>query len=112
MLFVLLFDSNLVASTGCLKGGLVYTSPPSGWNQWTNSIDDSCPNGALVSDTYAYINSTSGTSCSVGFLGWSGSGVLVDYSIMNCPIDGYIPFVMMIASFTAVVFLKRNQLSS
>ena len=111
ILFVLFLKSSVLASTGCLKGGLVYINPPSGWNQWTNSIDDSCPSGASVSDTYAFLNSVSVTSCSVGFLGWSGSGVIVDYSIMNCPLDDYVPVAVLFVAGFSFFYLRAKKIA-
>ena len=105
--FLFLISNDLFADTGCLKGGKVYINSPSGWNQWTSPISDNCPGGSTTATTYAYVNSITSTSCSIGFLGWSGSGVLVDYGIMNCPIDDYIPILIVLTGSTYFLFLKR-----
>ncbi len=112
VVYVFLVSNNLLAAQGCLKGTQVYTNPPSGWNQWSNPIDDNCPSGASTSDTFAYVSNITSTNCSIGFFGWGGSGKLVDYSIMNCPIDDYIPLIIVFAGATGVYFLRRNQFAN
>ncbi len=108
VVFIFFVSNKLFAAQGCLKGGLVYTSPPSGWRSWwTDSIDDSCSSGASTSDTYAYVYTISNSACSVALFNWGGSGVLVDYSIMNCPIDDYIPILIVLTGSTYFLFLKR-----
>ncbi|MBY0543265.1 MAG: hypothetical protein K2P75_07660 [Sphingobacteriaceae bacterium] len=102
--FLFLINNNLFADTGCLKGCQVYINSQSGWNQWTSPIPDNCSGGFTAATTYAYVNSITSNSCSIGFIGWRGSGFLVDYSIMNCRIDDYIP---VLTGSTYFLFLKR-----
>ena len=108
--FFLLINNILFAVTGCLSGTKVYTKPPSGWTQWSVPIEDNCPSGASISDNYANVNTISSTGRSIGFWGLGGSGVLIDYSIMNCPIDDYIPLVIVLVGVTGVMFLRKNQI--
>lgn len=105
--FAALINGDLFATQGCLSGREVYTDPPGGWYQWREPIPDNCPGGATTATTYAYINSYTTTTCTIGFLGWQGNGVLVDYGMMNCPIDDYIPFLIVLTAFTYFLFLKR-----
>lgn len=109
---ITLVDANVMAATGCLRGGQVYTTPPSGWSQWANPIPDNCTNGASISTPYAKVNSVTTTACTVGFLGLSGSGFLVDYEIEFCPIDDYIPIILVITGATTSYFLRRNFLDA
>jgi hypothetical protein len=111
ILLIILVNNNLSAATGCLRAGQVYRNN-SAFSGWSNPIQDNCPSGALTSTQYAQVNSVSGTSCGIGFLGWGGSGVLVDYDIEFCPIDDYIPFIFIIAGGTASYFLRRNFFNS
>lgn len=109
---IILLNNNVLAATGCLRAGQVYTNAPSGWNQWTSATPDNCPNGASISTQYAKVNSVTTTTCTLGFLGLSGSGVLVDYDIEFCPIDDYVPIIFVIAGGTASYFLRRNFLNT
>lgn len=107
IVLTVLVNGNLFAATGCLRAGQVYTDPPSGWNQWTNPVPNSCPNGASASTEYAGVNSTGG-SCTIGFWGLGGSGVLVNYDIEYCPIDDYIPLMLVVVGGAASYFLRRK----
>ena len=109
VLLFLLNDTSF-ASTGCLRSGQVYTTPPSGWYQWESPTQSECPVGASTSTQYASINSTSSTRCTTGFLGFGGNGVLVDYDIEYCPIDDYVPLIILLLGGITSVLLRRNYL--
>lgn len=109
---IIMVNDSLFAATGCLRAGQVYRNSPSGLNGWSNPIQDSCPSGALTSTQYAEVNSVSGGTCSTGFLGLGGNGVIVDYDIEFCPIDDYIPLIFVISGGTASYFLRRNFLNA
>lgn len=108
IVLTILVNNSLFAAEGCLRNGQVYTTPPSGLNRWTGPVQGNCPVGATTSSVFAYVNSTTSTTCSIGFLGLSGSGVIVDYSIVNCPLDNYIPLLMLCVSGAAVFFLRNR----
>lgn len=103
-----LVNGNLFAATGCLKGGEVYTVSPGFLSGWTSPIQNSCGSGATPSTSYADVNSITNTSCSIGVFWTGGTGVLVNYDIEFCPIDDYIPLMLVMIVATSGFFLRRN----
>lgn len=109
IVLIALVNDNLFAASGCLRAGQVYRNPPSGLNGWSSPIQDNCPSGASTSTQYAEVNSIGG-SCSIGFLGLGGSGTLVNYDIEFCPIDAYIPLMLLLTGGIAIYFLRKELL--
>lgn len=112
VVFIFFVSNKLFAAQGCLFGGQVYTTPPSGWYQWTNPIQDNCPGGSTTSTTYADVSGSPGSSCRIGFLGFAGTGNIVNYDIEFCPIDDYIPLIIVMAGATGAYFLRKNQFAN
>lgn len=118
ILFVLLLACSNIevkAVIGCQRDSNldVYTNPPSGWNGWTTLIQENCPTGSTTSSQYANVTSYTtlpATACSIGFLGLV-SGKLVNYSILYCPIDDYIPLLVLVTGVLSCFFLVRNRIN-
>jgi hypothetical protein len=112
ILLLICFSIDATAAIGCQRDSNldVYTNPPSGWNEWTTAVRENCPSGSTTSDQYANVTSYTtfpATVCYIGFLGWTGAGKLVNYSILNCPIDDYIPYLVLIISVFSYFFCQE-----
>ena len=112
ILFLICFSINATAVIGCQRDSNldVYTNPPSGWNGWTSLVQENCPTGSTTSSQYANVASYTtlpATACSIGFLGLV-SGKLVNYDILYCPIDDYIPLLITVISGLGLFYIKRK----
>lgn len=99
------------SAQGCRYGGAIYISSPSGWYQWTNPVSETCGAGATTSTQYArYISNVPGpNTCYIGFWGLGGTGTLVNYALLNCPIDDYLwVLILPLAAFAIYMLRKRN----
>ena len=115
ILFLICFSINATAVIGCQRDSNldVYTNPPSGWNGWTSLVQENCPTGSTTSSQYANVASYTtlpATACSIGFLGLV-SGKLVNYDILYCPIDDYIPYLALVISVFTCFFLSRSKMN-
>lgn len=112
-IFLVFNKSETQAAVGCQAKGYIYVNGPSGWTEWSNATQVSCPNNASNSDQFAKFasyTSTPATTCYVGFWGFGGAGKLVNYNLVNCPIDDYIPHMLLGVSGLGFLFIRRRLL--
>lgn len=96
---------------GCRKGGVIYTSNVNffGAILWGSGVNETCPAGASAATQYAaFISNTSSpsTSCIIGF--FADTGVLVNYSIYNCPIDDYVGFLAPLLAGLGFLYISKQ----
>ncbi|GEM_PF-1386991 len=109
IIIVLVFFIGNIASAaeGCLYGGQVYRDQLF-TGSWQNSISSSCPSNASNSTNYAKIINEIKPKQSCR-LSWSlDYGVLVEYDIAKCPIDDYIPQMLLGVSGFGFLFIRRR----
>lgn len=96
-------------AVGCQHptNGNVYRN--NNWWGWSNLIQDDCPSGSTTSTQFASVSSSAGGSCLIGFFGLTATGSLVNYDILNCPIDDYIPFLILISGGLGFVYLRKKE---
>jgi len=99
ILFFLSFLAEELAAQvyrGCRSGGVIYTTPPAFLYGWTGGISEPCPPGATSSTQHVQFirNAPTPNSCPVGLLSLGGSGILVDYGIVYCPLDSLSTFTL------------------
>jgi len=113
LLISVLWTANSFAQLprGCRRGGTIYTNPPGLLAGWSGGISETCAPGASRTTSYArYSNDVSGSpSCTIQLLGLGGTGTLVEYRLLNCPIDGWITFLLIPAAFVGILMIKRSQ---
>lgn len=111
--FLSISVNHTFASTGCLYLGDIYT-----YQQGTTSgIDPPAPyppgsypryrSALFIPESSAFCVNSSSSPCRVGgnIQQW---GVLVGYSITDCPIDDYIPLMLVISGSVGVLFLRER----
>lgn len=95
---------------GCRSGGSIYRTSPSGIFGWTGPISETCPLNATTATHYTlFIQNASGHStCPIGLLSLGGTGTLVDYRLLNCPIDGSIVTLLLPIAVIGFMVIKRS----
>lgn len=94
--------------SGCQQGNQVFQN---NLGTWFTPIQSNCPQGSTTSTQYAQVISSSNTTCLIGVFGASGTGKLFTYRIALCPIDDYIPFLILAAGALGFFYLrKKNKL--
>ena len=96
---------------GCRSGGMIYRNAPAGAYGWTSPLSETCPANATTITQYTRFvqNTTGSSSCPIGLLNLGGTGVSVDYRLLNCPIDGWIAFLLIPAAFAGILMIRRSQ---
>ncbi|RZJ99288.1 MAG: hypothetical protein EOO43_27030 [Flavobacterium sp.] len=108
----LLFASNIAYSQlldGCKQGNLVFQD---NFFTWFTSIQSDCPTGSTTSTQFAQVSATTNTNCSIGLFGTGGTGKLVKYKIANCPIDDYIPALILGFAGIGVFVIRRRGIAT
>ncbi|WP_316782863.1 hypothetical protein [Pedobacter frigiditerrae] len=93
---------------GCQQGNQVFQL---NIVTWFTPIQSNCPQGSTTSTQYAQVISSTNTICYIGAFGAGGTGRIVSYRIALCPIDDYIPFLILAAGGFGFFYLrKKNKL--
>jgi hypothetical protein len=113
MTILICLNSNIYAATGCRNGtGAVYTTTFIffGGTYWDTPVNTNCPLGSTTSTQYANVTSTSSTNCTIYLGGLSTTtGKIVTYGLLNCPIDDFIPFLILATGALGAVYLRKNK---
>jgi hypothetical protein len=91
--------------SGCKQGNQVFQMNVI---TWFTPIQSDCPLGSTTSTQFAQVLTTSNTNCSIGAFGLGGTGKLVTYKLAYCPIDDYIPFLILAAGGLGFFYLRRK----
>ena len=96
---------------GCRSGGMIYRNAPGGLYGWTAPLSETCPANATTATQYTKFvqNVTGSSSCPIGLLSLGGTRVPVDYRLLNCPVDGWITFLLIPGAFVGILMIRRSQ---
>ncbi|MES2446434.1 MAG: hypothetical protein V4546_04595 [Bacteroidota bacterium] len=126
IILLVLNGDNTLAATGCFvtggpSPGVYYSS--SVYNSGTLYRDNTrygslsqCQSGLSASNSYYSITSYGG-GCKAPYDGsgtltnssnYMYSGTIVQFNVLNCPIDGFTPFIMFAMGSIGFFFLRKN----
>lgn len=90
---------------GCLRSGILYGLDI--LNLYTIPLSQTCPTPSTPANLYAKIQSTSSLSCTIG-VDIFNPGTRVTYTILNCPLDDFLPILVAPIILMAVIKIKKR----
>jgi hypothetical protein len=109
LLFTFSFLDSFAQLTGCRKAGMIYHTPPSFLYGWTDPISETCGPGATTSTQYLHFvrNVPAAPACPVGLLSLGGTGILVEYTVLFCPLDKLLAILIVPAVIIGFLSLRK-----